>query len=252
MYLYDEEFDTWKLEKSHNKHFLITMQLAVAPVDAQKILRVASASQDLTAVVWMPEKDIYKTLKDGHLGGLNCVAFHPNANNPLLLTGADDEQILLWNYQTESVLKSFNTFSGGITNVAFSLTHKLILGASEDGSIQAFKMNNFRPAFEFRSNCLSKDQYKKMGRVWSIDESCTGVLAVGYDNGMHIYAFDKCSIIYDFSRRNSNNKFVFCEQQNVNVLQFPTSSSVSPNWDSEYLNSIKIKKLGVSDNQDIS
>ncbi|MES1905807.1 MAG: hypothetical protein MHPSP_003104, partial [Paramarteilia canceri] len=215
-YSWNADKSFWQLEDSHNKHFLMAMSVDVAPLPENVIdpaIRVVSASQDLTVVLWNVSANTFNTLENGHLAGLNAAKFHHNPLQPLLLTAADDGSVALWNYKSMQLIQHIDTAAEScVSAVLFSKSLPLFFVASEDNSLRVYKLSNYRQVSVFKTASEKVTGRKNMGRAWCIDEFEDGILAVGYDKGMHAYNIGSGEPLFSFDSR---NKLTYITDQKI-------------------------------------
>ena len=101
---------------------------------------MASASFDYSVVVWDLNPITEKVTLIGHDAAVNTVKFSPN--NDYLVSGGDDNQILLWplekirNNNEEIEPIKLGNHRGKIADLDFSKDGKFLLTASWDGKLE--------------------------------------------------------------------------------------------------------------------
>ena len=106
---------------------------------------LASASFDYSAVVWSlnPVKELVTLI--GHDAAVNTAKF--TNDNKFLVTGGDDNQILVWNLKKaitsggEILPIKLSGHKGKIVDLKFSIKNNLLFSASWDGKIGIWNLN---------------------------------------------------------------------------------------------------------------
>ncbi|GMP48633.1 hypothetical protein CsSME_00015917 [Camellia sinensis var. sinensis] len=79
----------------------------------------ASASLDCTIHIWnLGSPDPNFTL-DAHLKGVNCVDYFTGGDKPYLITGSDDHNAKVWDYQTKSCVQTLDGHTHNVSTVRF-------------------------------------------------------------------------------------------------------------------------------------
>ncbi|HWL10907.1 MAG TPA: hypothetical protein VNQ76_21040, partial [Planctomicrobium sp.] len=102
------------------------------------------ATSSKTVKIWSveSEKSLFQ-LEYPHNGAVRSVAFSPIAGSYDLLTGGDDGNVKLWNWDPQTTtVKEVRTFTGQgtpVRRVSFSADGELVLGVGDDGFSKIWK-----------------------------------------------------------------------------------------------------------------
>jgi coatomer subunit beta' len=111
----------------------------------------------------------------GHQRGVNCVEYSPDGNKPYLISGSDDQQIRIWDYQTKQCIQTLTGHTNNVSTAVFHPSLPIILTGSEDGTVRVWHAATYR--LEATLNYL-------LERVWSIAvQRGSNNAAIGYDEG---------------------------------------------------------------------
>ena len=119
------------------------MQVSVNPRDPNSF---ASASLDKTIKVWgvgTTRSSAHYTLT-GHKAGVNCVAYAPTGEKPLLVSGGDDYLVKVWDYQTKHCVFTFEAHNDNISAVAFHPDLPIIFSCGEDNLINIWNAITYK------------------------------------------------------------------------------------------------------------
>mgnify|MGYP002631249937 FL=1 len=136
----------------------------------------ASASLDRSIKVWSisTSKGSANFSLVGHAAGVNCVDFCHDNDRSHLVSGSDDGQVKIWDYQTKQCLYTFT--DGHTDNVAAVLYHPdipIIFSAGEDDVINIWNSITYR-----------SEQTLNYGlkRVWALHAlPSSNYVAIGFD-----------------------------------------------------------------------
>ncbi len=120
------------------------MQLAINPKDTNML---ASASLDKSIKIWTisTTKSTANFSLIGHAAGVNCVDFSHDSERSHLVSGGDDGQVKVWDYQTKQCLFTFT--DGHVDNVTSVIFHPdipIILSAGEDDLVNIWNALTYR------------------------------------------------------------------------------------------------------------
>ena len=73
---------------------------------------------------------------EGHERGVNCLNYDLGGEKPFLVSGADDNLVKIWDYQTKTCIATLDAHTANISAVMFHAALPIILSGSEDGSIK--------------------------------------------------------------------------------------------------------------------
>lgn len=120
------------------------MQLAVNPKDVNMF---ASASLDRSVKIWTVSttKANANFSLIGHTDGVNCVDFSHDHERSHIVSGGDDGQVKVWDYQTKQCLYSFEkAHTENVTAVSFHPDLPIIFSAGEDHMINIWNALTYR------------------------------------------------------------------------------------------------------------
>ena len=81
---------------------------------------------------------------EGHEKGVNCVAYYAGGDKPYLISGADDRNVKIWDYQNKACVQTLQGHAHNIAAVAFHPELPIILSGSEDGTFRIWHANTYR------------------------------------------------------------------------------------------------------------
>ena len=93
-------------------------------------------------LVWEWRSESYVYRQQGHSYDIASCAFSPGGD--LIVTGADDSRVKVWNSQTGNCVVTFMDHTMPITAVAFLPGSRAIVAASLDGTVRAFDLVRYR------------------------------------------------------------------------------------------------------------
>lgn len=137
----DGTLGLWDVERSvrsaaYTDHGADVMGVAVHPFDPHVF---ASGSCDSTCRVWDTRLGRCVRVFPGHVSDVNSVAFMPTGN--CVGTASDDSSTRLFDLRSCGPVNIFteDRILCGVTDVAFSLSGRLLFGAYEDGFVVAWE-----------------------------------------------------------------------------------------------------------------
>ena len=94
----------WQCTQVFEGHAHYVMQVCFNPKDPNTF---ASASLDRTVKIWgLGSTDPHFTLV-GHEKGVNCVDYYHGGDKPYIVTGSDDTEAKVWDYQNKKMYPNF-------------------------------------------------------------------------------------------------------------------------------------------------
>ena len=163
----------WERVNSYEDHDHYVMQAALNPKDTNMF---ASASLDRTIKIWTlgTTKSSANFSLIGHEAGVNCVDFCHEHEKMHLVSGGDDGQVKVWDYQTKACLYTFDAAHvENVTAVAFHPDIPIIFSCGEDDVVNVWNAQNYR-----------SEQVLNYGlkRVWSLHAlPASNNVAIGFD-----------------------------------------------------------------------
>mmetsp|Transcript_2736 Transcript_2736/g.4672 ORF Transcript_2736/g.4672 Transcript_2736/m.4672 type:complete len:384 (+) Transcript_2736:9-1160(+) len=163
----------WQRVNSYDDHEHYVMQTAINPKDSSMF---ASASLDRSIKIWTisTSKNNANFSLLGHVAGVNCIDFCSDQERSHLVSGGDDGQVKVWDYQTKQCLYSFEKgHQDNVVAVAYHPDIPIIFSAGEDDIINIWNSLTFR-----------NEQVLNYGlkRVWSIHAlPASNYVALGFD-----------------------------------------------------------------------
>ncbi|KAJ5622872.1 hypothetical protein N7490_011477 [Penicillium lividum] len=89
--------------------------------------KIASASEDHTAMLWNADTGSEQRTLRGHTGSLTALSFSPDSRQ--IVTASKDRTVRLWDVSTGSTLKTFESYATSVTALSFFPDgKKVILG----------------------------------------------------------------------------------------------------------------------------
>jgi len=163
----------WQRVNTFDDHEHYVMQLSINPKDNNMF---ASASLDRTVKIWTisTAKSSANFSLVGHQAGVNCVDFCHDNERSHIVSGGDDGQVKVWDYQTKQCLFTFdNGHQDNVAAVAFHPDIPIIFSAGEDDII------NIWNAFTYRNEQTLNYGLKRVWCVHALPSS--NYVAMGFD-----------------------------------------------------------------------
>lgn len=85
----------------------------------------------MTGQVWGLNSTTPHFTLEGHDRGVNCINYFPGGEKPFLVSGADDQLIKVWDYQTKTCVATLEGHTNNVSAVAFHPHLPLIITGSE-------------------------------------------------------------------------------------------------------------------------
>ena len=101
--------------------------------------------------------------------------YYPGGDKPYLVSGADDQTIRVWDYQTRSCISVLEGHTNNVCAVAFHPRLPFILSGSEDGTVRLWHNTTYR---------LETTLSYGFERAWTIaTNAANNKVALGFDDG---------------------------------------------------------------------
>lgn len=174
----DKSIALWSLEtgkesyakkREWREHGHFVMDLKVSPKEEGMF---ASASLDKTIKLWHVQGESSNGTLRGHQAGVNCIDYY-GRDKQLLVSGADDMQVIVWDLTSKAQLRSVKHHQGNVMDVVFLEKTPFFCSVAEDGYLNFYGVNNYE--FQF-------DVVNFMNKGWSLSAK-GNLLAAAYDEG---------------------------------------------------------------------
>ncbi|CAG01985.1 unnamed protein product, partial [Tetraodon nigroviridis] len=168
--LYNGSVCVW----NHETQTLVkTFEVCDLPVRAAKF--VARKNWVITGAVWQLGSSSPNFTLEGHEKGVNCIDYYSGGDKPYLISGADDRQVKIWDYQNKTCVQTLEGHAQNVSCVSFHPELPIIITGSEDGTVRIWHSSTYR---------LESTLNYGMERVWCV---CglrgSNNVALGYDEG---------------------------------------------------------------------
>ena len=228
--LYDAEKD-FKLIRTYNEHKDFVMELAVNPKDYAMF---ASASSDKKIKIWSFMTNNSQMTLEGHLKGVNTVAFCSLNDKPYLASGGDDFIIKVWDYTNKHCIFTFEGHEGPITSVCFHPEIPILITASEDQTSKFYNINTSK---------LEDSKIFGYDIIWDIKAyKENNIIGFGCDEATIVVQMGSDEPLITFNQIQS--KIIYAQQNNIFSLNLKQVSHETK--DGEIIN-IPPKQLGSSE-----
>jgi len=162
----------WENSMIFEGHTHYVMQIEINPKESNTF---ASASLDRSICIWGLQSVNPHFKLEGHERGVNCVSYYQGGDRPFLVSGADDNLVKVWDYQTKTCVATLEGHTSNVSAVAFHPNLPIILSGSEDNTVRIWHASTY--AWEDTLNY-------SMERCWSVHAlPNSNKVALGYDNG---------------------------------------------------------------------
>ncbi|KAL7672442.1 hypothetical protein ACOME3_007326 [Neoechinorhynchus agilis] len=144
----------------------------------------------------------------GHREGVCAMAKHSH-RLPLLISGAFDGQLKLWNLMTRDCLDTVNVHSGCVRSLAFYYDSDTFLSCGSDRLIKEWNIDSIISGNHVQTE--PTNSIKCRATVLSVDtfRSCTGFVSCGGD-GMSVWDRSRNEPLHVFSWSNDSHTCVRC------------------------------------------
>ncbi|GMR48954.1 hypothetical protein PMAYCL1PPCAC_19149, partial [Pristionchus mayeri] len=167
----------WGLEMQYEGHSHYVMQVTIDPKDNESF---ASASMDNTVKVWKLGQGTTVSTLEGHEKGVNCVDFYHGSDKSLIVSGADDHLVKIWDYRTKDHSGNVTSVRFHPTEVTFHPSLPLLFSSAEsveEGNVRVWNTKNYK---------LESVLNDGMDRAWCV-QTVRDAVAVGYDKGCVVH-----------------------------------------------------------------
>jgi coatomer subunit beta' len=186
----------WVCVQTYEGHAHYVMMSRINPKDTNTF---ATASLDRSVKVWSLTSTMPNFSLEGHERGVNCVDYYPGGDKPYIVSGADDQTLRIWDYQTRSVVSVLEGHTNNVCAVAFHPRLPLILSGSEDGTVRVWHNTTYR---------LETTLNYGFERTWAIAvNNGNNKVALGFDDGTIVVKLGREVPIVSMDR---NGKLIMC------------------------------------------
>jgi len=186
----------WACVQTYEGHAHYVMMARINPKDTNTF---ATASLDRSVKVWSLSSATPNFSLEGHDKGVNCVDYYTGGDKPYIVSGADDQTLRVWDYQTRSCVSTLEGHTNNVCAVVFHPRLPLILSGSEDGTVRVWHNTTYR---------LETTLNYGMERVWALGVSAgNNKVAMGCDEGTVVVKLGREVPVTSLDR---NGKLVMC------------------------------------------
>jgi coatomer subunit beta' len=232
--LWDVEND-FKLIRSYEEHKDFVMKLAINLKDYSMF---ASGSTDKKIKIWSFNVPNSQLTLEGHLKGVNTIAFCPLNDKPYLASGSDDMLVKIWDYTNKHCLFTFPGHESNLSSVCFHPELPLLITVAEDQLCKFWNINTGK---------LEDTKIFGYDIVWDIGiqsdnnivgfgcEEATLVVQMGSEEPLVTFNHNQSKIIYSMQNNlfSLNLKQIDHESKDGEIITIPPkqlgSSEVFPN-----------------------
>ena len=232
--LWDVEND-FKLIRSYEEHKDFVMKLAINLKDYSMF---ASGSTDKKIKIWSFNVPNSQLTLEGHLKGVNTIAFCPLNDKPYLASGSDDLLVKIWDYTNKHCLFTFPGHESNLSSVCFHPELPLLISVAEDQLCKFWNINTGK---------LEDTKIFGYDIVWDIGvqsdnnivgfgcEEATLVVQMGSEEPLVTFNHHQSKIIYSMQNNlfSLNLKQLDHEAKDGEIITIPPkqlgSSEVFPN-----------------------
>lgn len=173
------------------------------PVNWLKILpdgRMASASNDMTIILWNLTTNMPNSILTGHTGQVKCLEL---LTNGYLISGASDNSTRVWDTATNKSVCTINNAHNGTVNVIKLLYNCQLATGSADGIIKIWNVSTWTSTNTLTGHTAS---------IFGLEPLLDGTLASGSNDGtLKIWNITSGAILNNFTPFGGNNVYAIKE-----------------------------------------
>ena len=201
IHLYDAS-KKFKLVRAYEEHKDFVMKLAINPKDNQMF---ASASSDKKIKIWSFNISNSQLTLEGHLKGVNAVAFCPLNDKPYLASGGDDCLVKIWDYTNKHCVFTFNHHEQNLSSVCFHPELPILITGSEDQTCKFYNINTGK---------LEDSKIFGYDIIWDINyQKENNIIGFGCDEATVVCQLGSDEPLATFNHIQS--KIIYCQQNNI-------------------------------------
>merc|ERR1719262_1081720 len=168
----------------------------------------------------------------GHTRGVNCVEYSPSGEKPYLISGSDDQQIRIWDYQTKQCIQTLSGHTNNVSTTVFHPSLPIILTGSEDGTVRVWHAATYR--LEATLNYL-------LERVWCIAvQRGSNNAAIGYDEGTVVIKLGSEDPVASMAK---GGKIILAKGNDIQAANLKLADDGSASADGERIQ-MSVKEMG--------
>uniref|UniRef100_A0A8D2ZTZ4 Beta'-coat protein n=1 Tax=Scophthalmus maximus TaxID=52904 RepID=A0A8D2ZTZ4_SCOMX len=166
----------WSCSQVFEGHTHYVMQIVINPKDNNQFaIHSVIVMSTGSLQVWQLGSSSPNFTLEGHEKGVNCIDYYSGGDKPYLISGADDRQVKIWDYQNKTCVQTLEGHAQNVSCVSFHPELPIIITGSEDGTVRIWHSSTYR---------LESTLNYGMERVWCV---CglrgSNNVALGYDEG---------------------------------------------------------------------
>ena len=195
----------YKEIRKYAEHKDFVMKLATNPKDYSMF---ASCSTDKKIKIWSFTAPNSQMTIEGHLKGVNAVAFCPLTDKPYLASGGDDFAIMVWDYTNKNLIFTFKGHELNISSVCFHPELPLLLTSAEDQLCKIWNINTGK---------LEDTKIFGYDVIWDINAQVNNnIIGFGCDEATLVIQMGNEEPLITFNP--SQGKIIYSQQNNIYSL----------------------------------